>query len=346
MARKTKEIFSYKAEAARLRDEGPEKLYLLYGEEDYLRQRYFELLLKTCLGDGDPDFNYKRLGGENLDLSRLSQAIDTVPFFAERSLVEVKDYDINKCRDSELQRLKDILGDIPDYCTVVFTESVDYSPDGRLSPVKLMQKLGRCINFTRQGEKDLCDWIIKRFAAGKKRISRQDAEYLIFTGGGLMNRLIPEIDKLSSGTAGDTVTRQDIDLMVQRLPEADVFEMTELMGAGNFDAAAGLLAQLLSRREEPIMLLALIGAQMRRLYGVRLAMTRSLSGAETMELCGIKYDFILQKLRQSAGRFSLGSLASILELCAEYDFKMKSSGGDSAELLKEFFARTAAMVTC
>lgn len=346
MAKKTKEVFSYKAEAAKLKENGPEHLYFLYGEEDYLRQLYFELLVKTCLDGGDTDFNHKRLSGENLDMNKLSEAVDTVPFFSERTVVEVKDYDINRCRESELERLKAIITDIPDYCTVIFIQSSDYSPDGRLASVKALQKYGRSIDFNQQGQKDLCDWIAKRFAAQGKRISREDAEHLIFSGGSLMNRLIPEIDKLSAGVQSEMITAHDIDLMVQRLPEADVFEMTDLMGAGNFDAAAKLLAELLGKREEPIKLLALIGMQMRRVYAMKLGLSHGKKGQELMELTGVKFDFLLQKLRRSAERFSLQQLEDIVEMCAVYDYKMKSSGGDSAQLLKELFARMAAGVKC
>ncbi len=346
MAKKTKEVFSYKTEAARLKESGPERLYFLYGEEDYLRQLYFELLVKTCLEGGEADFNHKRLSGENLNMNRLAEAVDTVPFFSEHTVVEVKDYDINRCKDAELERLKTIISDIPDYCTLIFIQSSDYSPDGRLASVKALQKYGRVVECNQQGQKDLCDWIGKRFAANGKRISREDAERLIFLGGSYMNRLIPEIEKLSTGVKGEVISAADIELMVQRLPEADIFEMTDLIGAGNFDAAARMLSELLGKKEEPIKILALIGMQMRRVYAMKLGLSRGMRGPELMELTGVKFDFLLQKLRRSAERFELDRLKDIVEQCAVYDHKMKSSGGDSAQLLKELFARMAAGVKC
>lgn len=340
-----KEKFDYGAELRRLKEGGPQRLYLLYGEEEYLRQAFLEQLKSLCLDGAERDFNYKRLSGDT-GLGELAQAVDSVPFFSEHTLVELRDFDVNRCRDSELERLKGILSDIPDYCTVVFLTPPDYEPDGRLSSVKTMKKLGRCIEFTAQEQSALISWIGKRFAALGKSISRQDAEYLIFAAGSLMNRLIPEIEKLASGTSGDTVTRADIDAMVQRIPEAEVFEMTDLLGMGKFDGAAKLLGELLGRREEPIMLLALTGMQMRRVFAVKLAMSENKSRSDMMELTGVRFDFILQKLQQCAKQFTLGQLAEILELCAEYDYKMKSSGVDSRELLKEHFARMAACVKC
>lgn len=346
MAKKEKETFDYGAQLKKLKSEGPQRLYLLYGEEDYLREAYLDALKELCLSGGEADFNYKRLNGASLDLGELGQAVDAVPFFAERTLVEVRDYDINRCRDAELERLKGILGDLPEYCTVVFVLPAGYEMDGRLAAVKTLKKLGCALEFTAQGQVALVGWLGKRFAAHGKSIGRQEAEYLLFNAGTLMNRLIPEIEKLAAGTKGETITRRDIDRMVQRLPEASVFDMTDDLGLGKFDAAAKLLGELLGSREEPIKILALIGMQMRRVYAVKLCMAENRGRSEMMELSGVRFDFHLQKLQQSAKQYSLTQLKEILELCAAYDYKMKSSGMDNGELLKELFSRMAACVRC
>lgn len=346
MAKKEKQRLDYSAQIKLLRSEGPERLYLLCGEEDYLREAYLDQLKNMCLDGGEREFNYKRLNGDGLETGKLSQAIDSVPFFSDHTLVEVRGYDINRCRDAELERLKDILSDIPEYCTVVFVLSSNYEMDGRLSSVKTFKKLGKCIEFTAQGQAALANWIGKRFAAQGKTIDRQDAEYLMFVAGTLMNHLIPEIDKLAAGVRGERITRGDIDALVQRLPEADAFEMTDMLGMGKFDEAARLLGGLLAKREEPIKILALIGMQMRRVFAVKIAMSESLGRSELMELAGVKFDFIVQKLQQSARQYSMQQLRDILRLCAEYDYKMKSSGQDSTELLKEHFSRMAACVKC
>ena len=342
MAKKEKKTFDYAAQLRRLKADGPQRLYLLCGEEVYLRQAFFEELKSACLGDADRAFNDKRLtGGE--DLGELSQAVDAMPFFAGRTFVEVWDFDPSRFRDASWERLKAILSDIPDYCTVALLTPAGASPDGRLASVRALKKLGQYLEFTPQEGPALTGWIGKRFAALGKTISRKDAEYLIFCAGGLMNGLLPEIEKLAAGTEGSEIARRDIDAMVQRLPEAEVFDLTDMLSAGRFDDAAQTLAQLLAMREEPIKLLALIGMQMRRVFAVKLAAEERRSREETMELSGVRYDFILQKLRQSAKRYTLPQLADILDMCARYDYKMKSTGLDSGALLREFFAELAAV---
>lgn len=341
MAKKEKNSFSYNLELKLLKENGPQRLYLLYGREEYLRERFIGELKKLCVPEGD-DFSCRRLSGPAIDLGELEEAVNALPFLTERTMVEVRDYDLNKCRDSEAERLKSILSDIPGYCTVAFVMSAANEPDGRLSAVKSMKKLGRAIEFTEQDQDALTRWVANRFSALGKSLSRSDAEYLIFLCGTLMNGLIPEIEKAAAHATGAVVTREDIDATANRVPEADVFEMTDMLSSGRIDRAAALLSDLLSNKDDhPIMLLALIGQQMRRLYAVKLAQRAGRGKQDIMALAGVRYDFIYNKLLLAAKPYSLEGLKRIVELCAEYDYRMKSSGLDAAMLLRELLARIA-----
>ncbi len=341
MAKKEKSKFNYGLEVRQLKEKGPERLYLLYGEEDYLRERFLDELKKICLSD-EADFNYKRLDGPAIDLGRLSEAVDAIPFFSDRSFVEVRGYDINKCRESDCEKLKGIISDIPDYCTLAFIIGSDYDLDGRLAAVKAIKKYGRSIEFTAQDQDALIRWIANRFSAFGKSISRSDAEYLTFVGGTLMNRLIPEIEKIASHSSSSAVSRADIDAVAQRIPEADVFEMTDMLSQGKIDSAAALLSDLLGDKDNsPIYLLAIFAQQIRRMYAFKLAQSKGKGKAAIMELAGLRFDFLYNKLAACAKPYSLSGLKKLVEMCAEYDFLMKSSGIDNNVLIKELLIKLA-----
>ncbi len=343
MAKKdAKEKLNYSAEVKALREQGPERLYFLWGPEDYLREAFLTELRRACVPSED-DFSYQRFDGPALEMGALSEAVDMLPFFSERRFVEVRDFDINACRESDTARLKEIISDVPDYCTLCFVFGASCTPDGRMASVKALKKAARCIEFTEQEQGALSRWVQNRFRALEKQISRADAEYLIFLSGTRMNALIPEIEKAAAYAAGETVTRADIDATANRLPEADVFELTDCIARRRFDAAAALLSDLLSdRNNHPIMLNALIGQQFRRLYAVKAAQAAHRSRADAMELCGARYDFIYERLTAAAKPFTEAQLGALVKLSAEYDYRMKSSGQDPQALLLELFARIAA----
>ena len=345
MAKKDKkEKLNYSAEVRLLKEQGPERLYFLFGPEDYLRESYLTLLRGMCVPSED-DFSYQRFNGPALDMASLREAVDMLPFFSERRFVEVRDFDINACRESEAASLKAIAADVPDYCTLCFVFSASYAPDGRLGAVKALKKTAHCIEFTEQDQAALARWVQTRFRALGKTAAIGDAEYLIFLSGARMNALIPEIEKAAAYATGENVKRADIDATANRLPEADVFALTDCIAARRFDDAAALLRDLLSdKNNHPIMLNALIGQQLRRLYAVKTAKAAGCSRADAMELCGVRFDFIYDKLQSAAKPFSEEALGTMVKLCAEYDYRMKSTGQDPQALLLELFARIAAEV--
>lgn len=341
MARAKKGI-DYTAEINKLKIQGPERLYIICGEEDYLRECFITELKNYCLGDGVDDFNYTRLDGKLAGLNEISEAINSMPFMSDRMFVELRDFDINACKDDDQQKLKEMLEDIPDYCTVVFVQDISYSIDGRLSMIKTLKKLGSYMEFSAQDQNAMVRWIGRRFVGLGKDISKQDAEYLMFSCGVLMNQLIPEIEKLANYVTKKQVTKEDIDKVAIKLITSSVFEMTDKLTMRDFDGAVKILNDLINEKESPIKLIAIISMQYRRLYAAKLASEKGRDAAATLcSVCDIKQSFIAEKLIKSARRIELDKLVFAVTLCTEYDHKMKSTGLDDVQLIHELFIRLA-----
>lgn len=341
MAKKNEEKLNYAAALRTLKDKGPQRLYLLWGPEDYLRECYLEELKALCLPEGEDSFSYKRINGPELDPLELQRAMDAVPFLSERSFVELRGVDLNQMKDGE--RIGKLLADIPEYCTVAFVQSSAFEPDGRLKLVKMLRSVAQELCFTRQTQGDLIKWLARRFAALGKGIEIDAAQRLIFISGDLMNRLIPEIEKVAAYAKGDKVVVSDVEAVANHIPEAVIFDMTDLIAQRKTNNAFAIMAELLSdKNNEPIAMLAMLGTQMRRLYAARLAVEQKLGVKYVMEVCSCKYDFQATKLLQAARGYSLGQLKRAVELCAEADYRIKSSAQDDREIFKEVVVRIAA----
>ena len=341
-APKQSERLNYGEVSRELKTGGPQRLYLLYGQEDYLREAFLGELKAMCLPDGGDDFSYHRLDGRTLDMKELEEAVNALPFLSERALTEVRGYDLGRCRDQEAEALERLVSAIPEYCTLVFVQDSGYEPDQRQKAVKSLKKYGKAINFTSQGQAPLVKWISKRFAALGKAVTPDACLALIYSSGELMSGLIPEIEKLGAGVRGDTVTAQDVERMALRRPEARIFDMTDCLAARDYDGAARILADLIAMGEEPIVTVAGIGMQMRRLYAARLAIDEKLGPDFVKELYKINYGFIIDKLMRAARGFTLEALERAVELCAETDYAMKSSSADDTELLCDLLIKLAA----
>ena len=90
----TKSVDSYREFAGSLKAGRIANFYIFHGDERYLLDHSLdELRSKLCPG-GLEGFNYRRYEGKDLRIDELEDAINTLPVFAERTLVELQDFDI------------------------------------------------------------------------------------------------------------------------------------------------------------------------------------------------------------------------------------------------------------
>ena len=78
-------------------------------------------------------FNYHRFNHETFAIRDFADAVENLPMMAEFTFVQVDDIDLFKMNEDDRTKMTEILSDIPDYCTVVFTyETVAWKPDKRM----------------------------------------------------------------------------------------------------------------------------------------------------------------------------------------------------------------------
>ena len=329
MARKNDEKLNYGAEIRSLKENGPQRLYLLWGVEDYLREQYLAQLKTACLPEGEDSFSFKRMDGPDIDVNELAQAVDAMPFLSDRSFVEIRGLDLNKLKDAD--RLVAILSDIPDYCTVALVQSAQFEPDGRLKAVKAIRALARELKFTQQSQGLLIDWIIRRFAAAGKGVELDAVQRLIFVSGDLMNKLIPEIEKIAAYAKGERITVADIDAVAEPVLDARIFDMTNAVTARDYDRAAAILSELLRMQTEPIVILAALGKELRKLYTARMALDTGKDRFWVKQLWNMGSDYPAKLLMQAAKKVDHDWCADAVKRCQMLDRRMKSERGIDSE---------------
>ena len=312
----------------------PANLYIFHGEEMFLLYHYLEQLKKTVLDKLTESFNYHRFTNETFEPRDFTDAVENLPMMAERTLVQVDDIDIFKLSEDLREKMVDVLSDIPEYCTVVFTyETVVWKPDKRLKKLWDAVSRGQIVEFSKQNQRDLITWIQRHFAAEKKAISPELCAYLIDITDGTMTSLAGEIKKIAAFSGADTICRADIDAVTEPVLDAVVFRMTDQLGAGDYGAALQTLQKLLKMQQEPIAILGAIGGHFRRLSTARTLLDHGKNYTELQKLYNLT-DYPAKKAMDSARRFSQTFCAKAAELILETDYKMKTSFDDQDRLLE------------
>ena len=311
----------------------PGQLYIFHGEETYLRDYYLGRLRELLLTGGMGEFNLHEIAARDMSPHALEEAVDCLPMMAERTMIQVTDFDLFKAGEKDREEYIRILSQLPEYCCVVFVyDLIDYKGDARTKLAAALKAHGTVVNFIRQDQGDLVDWVRRRFRALGKDIDSRLALDLIFLCGDLMHNLIGEIEKIAAYAKGPHITRGDIEAVATPQLDAVVFRMTDAIGEGQFDKAMGVLGELYQMQEAPIKIMWSLGRQMRQLYSARLALERGQGTGFVAGLWNLK-PYPADKLVRSAKRFSLPWCRRAVVRCGQVDLAMKSTGQDGKELL-------------
>lgn len=340
MAKKPAQSDGIQQLKATLKEKHAERLYIFHGEETFLLHHYMGQLKKILVDSLTESFNYHKLTKENFDIRGFADAVESLPMMAENTFIWVDDIDIFKLPDTEREKIIDVFSDIPEYCTVVLTyETVEWKPDKRLKKLwECVEKNATVVEFAKQDHRDLIAWVGRHFAANGKKINPELCSYLIDITGGTMTALAGEISKISAYSDADNITKSDIDAVTEPVLDAVVFQMTNLLGEGNYGAALIKLQQLLKMQNEPIAILGAIGKHFRQVGTARTLLDNGRNSAELMKLCGIG-DYPARKMMGAAKNFSARFCAVATELILETDHQMKTSYDDPHRLLELLILR-------
>ena len=327
---------------ASLKNKNLERLYFFHGEEVFLLNHYLGQMKKQLLDPLTESFNFHRLNNETFTMRSFIDAVENLPMMAESTFVQVDEIDLFKLPEVDRNKMAEILSDIPDYCTVVFTyETVAWKPDKRLKKLwESIDENGIIVEFAKQDQRDLVAWISRHFAAHKKRISTDLCIYLIDITGGTMTALSGEIDKICAYSGADEIKRTDIDAVTEPVLDAVVFQMTDLLSAGHYAEAFRKLQQLLKMQQEPLAILGAVGNHFRRLGTARTLLDYGKSSGELQKLCGLP-DYPARKLMEAARRLRPEFCAKAVRLVLETDYQMKTSFDESERLLEMLILQLA-----
>lgn len=326
-----------------LREHRLGRLYIFHGEESFLMHHYLQMMKKQLVEELTESFNYTKLTEENFDPDILADAVERLPMMAENTFVWVDEIDPFGLPEADRNKLIDIFHDIPDYCTVVFTfESTPWKPNGSMVKLKeAIQHNATVVEFARQDRRELINWVGRHFAAEGKQIPPELCGYLIDLTGGSMTLLNGEIKKICAFSAADTVTKSDIDTVTEPVLEAEVFQLINLMCAGEYDKTMEKLQQMMKLRVDPIELLGAIGMQLRQITAAKALMEKGKTTEDFQQLCGVRSSYAARKTMDSARRFSLGFCKRASQLVLETDYGMKTSLDSPERLLETLILQLA-----
>ena len=314
-------------------------LYVLYGEEAYLKTFYADRLCACLVDSALRDFNFHRFEGKSVDWQAVTDAVEAFPVMSERTCVLLKDVPIDALDEAEREKLMTILSDIPSGCTVVlWFDRVQAEPKKNAkwrSFLQNVQTYGQVVALDRRGRSDLVRLL--RGGAEKRgcQLSADNAAYLVTLVGDDLTNLLTELEKLCAFRGSGEITRSDVDALAVKTVDAVVFDLSKAMFALDAGKAFAILSDLFVQKTEPLMILGALTACYVDIYRVKVV---TLSGGRAEDAASFfQYkgkEFRLRNAARDGRALSLAQVRQCLGILLECDKQLKGSGTDARLLLE------------
>lgn len=301
-----------------IKEKNFKRVYLLYGEENYLKRSYKKMLKQAILNDTEDTMNYSYFEGKDVDEIKIIDSAETLPFFADRRLIIVEDSGFFK---ESKEKIAAYIGNICETTTLVFIES---EIDKRNRVYKAVTKNGMAVELGEQKQGDIENWIGRYLNSVNKKMLVSNVRYLIETVGTNMDNLMSELEKLVAYTLGrDEITKEDIDAIAVVEVTNKIFMMVEAISKKEQQKALSLYDDLLKLKEPPLRILFLIAKQFNQLFIVKEMSGLHLPNDEIAKKANTK-PFVVPKLQSQASKFTKEQLLNAIEECTETETLIKS----------------------
>lgn len=292
-------------------------VYLLYGDETYLKRYYKNKLKESVLPPGDT-MNFSSFDANSFDPKEVMGLCDTMPFFADHRLVMVEDSGTFKSANDELISY---IENIPDSVVLVFCEE---NVDKRGKMYKTVSKKGRAVEMKRLTPSEMERWVVGRLKRDNRRISKSAYDLFVSKVGDSLESIDKELEKLISYTYGrEDITEKDVEDLCTVTVESKVFDMIDAVVAGQAAKALDLYFDMLTLKEPPMRILFLISRQYSLLLKTRLLLDEKTPRPEIGSRLGIT-DWVAGKCIRMSGRYTAAGLKKCVEKCAEAEEAVKT----------------------
>lgn len=292
-------------------------VYLLYGEERYLKRQYTDRLRGALCPEGD-QMNSHFYSGKDTPVGEIIDLAETMPFLAERRVIFIFDSGLFK---SGGEKLAEYLTEPSETTCFVFTES---DVDKRSKLYKAVQSKGYVAEFTMQDEQTLKRWIAGTLGKEGKKITENTVQLFLQKTGTDMENIQMELEKLICYCMDrEIVTSEDVEAICTNRISNHIFDMINAIADGRTRQALQLYYDLLALKEPPMRILFLIAKQCNQLLQVKEMRSRGYDSKAIAPKLGVP-PFVAGKFITQAGRFKTSVLRAAVEQCVEAEEAVKS----------------------
>ena len=313
-----------------LKQKLPGGAYVLYGDEDYLKNLSASRIIDAFVEPAARSFDFSEFF-EEIDVAELRDLSMALPMLSEKRVILLRDPDIFDMREEQAQSLALLIKELPDECVLIFSfvtkelsfaKSKTYS-DKKAERAKSVFADATAVQCNKLSLTKAEKWVAGMLSEREKRISPEAARKLVELCGNDMYSIRNNTSILAASDA-EEITEDMLSFVTYTTLEEDSFRLADAISGGDYTRAYDLLDELIKKKADPRELMPTVLSNFVALYRVAVALEekgdyRSLEGN-----FGYKpYAFQLKKARGDLRGRSTEYFRRAILLCAEAERKLK-----------------------
>lgn len=315
--------------------------YLIWGTEELLLNNAVKAFNERMEEDNEDPMNIYHFDLSDTPIQDVIHEAESYPFFGGNKLIIVHDSYIftgKKVTHSfthEIEQLERYINDPSEFSVLVFLAPYD-KLDKRKKITKLVLKKAEVIEANPDKQTDVKEYALSFFSQKGLSISREGVDLLVNLTDHNLTRTIREAEKLALYHSGETAVSIDaIHQLVSKSLEQNIFELNERVLKKDVGGSIQLYQDLLTQKEDPVKILALMISQFRLLLQVKILKNKGYQQSDIATILKVHpYRIKLAVQKQQKFPQSVLSQAHHMLITADHEIK---TGKVDPELQIELF---------
>lgn len=294
--------------------DGAKPIYLICGQDGFLRENALRLLKETFLTE--PDLNLTNFTGEQVkqEPSALLNAVNSYPFLSDKRFVVINEYYPTQ-KDLKVNAIKEVFESDFEFSVLIII-NVNQKCDALTKNSKVT-----VVDCERADDILITRWIRAEALKSQVVVNGEACSLLIEYSNGDLTKISREVQKLISFVGENSqITENEVKSVCAKSSEYEVYELSENIAKKNYGKALELLNDMLANNEDKQRLFISIYFHFRRLLHASISKASNLELAETL---GVK-EFAVKIAKQQAKNFTPKRLKQICDKLSLLDGKFKS----------------------
>lgn len=296
-------------------------VYYFYGEEDYRKTEAARYIVSNFIPQQQRLLNHVKLSADKADFETLCNEIAAIPMLGERRCVQIDE--VQRLKPTQQKRLFSLLEAAVPGLLVILSSPAAHTPDKKSAFLRDVSKIAEAVKFDRLTVTDARKRIEHSLKSSGFTYDTEAVELLVSLTGGDFGGLSGELEKLAlSSEEHSHIGVAEVKALVSSHEEFTIFELIDLIAAGNTDRAVYVCYDLMQRGNKPVPILRMLSRHLINLAKVHAG--KKITG----------HPFFIDKLRKQARRFDDARVGTAISRVAETERKIRRTSVDNEILLE------------